>query len=313
VESPVTDKIALRSAPQAGKVLRDWGIDAVTLANNHMFDQGRKGFEDTREALLAEGIAFFGAGENLAEAGRGHVVAIHGLRVGLLACSWASAQTTCATNSSFGCAPLDESWLLPATTDLAKKVDALVVVPHWGYCDCAYPLPEHVDLAGRLLDAGATAVVGHHSHVIQGMVRSGNSLVAYSLGNFIWENIAHRGRMLRQTRDNREGLVITVRLGERRVVDYQAVPVLIDDDGVDMDPRPRRLRRLERRSRPLARASYPRYWRRVMCRRFARRLLYWINPFQWRHINRNTLDGAWLMLKSFFRKTPKSYCGEDRE
>ena len=296
-EQPVADKCSLRSHPDAAGVLRSWGIDIVALANNHMFDFGWEGFVHTREALQAAGIRYLGAGANLTEATVPLVVEVDGFAVGLLTYSWGFVQTTCATDTTAGCAPLDPDLMVEATRCLAAVVDAVVVQPHWGFCDYSYPLPEQVDLARRLLGAGATAVVGHHSHVVQGIVMDQGRLVAYSLGNFFFADYADRGRPVRQTRDNHQGLVLSMQLSRQRVESYQALPTVVRGGVVCADDQIRRQRVLARRTRPLLRDNYARHWRRYVRWRMVKRLLYWANVLNWRKIHRGTLLSGWLMLK----------------
>ncbi len=296
-DQPVADKCSLRSHPDAAGVLRSWGVDVVTLANNHMFDFGWEGFVQTREALQAAGIRYLGAGANLPEATAPLVVDVDGFALGLLTYSWGFVQTTCATDTTAGCAPLDPELMVEATRRLADEVDAVVVQPHWGYCDYVYPLPEQIELAQSLLEAGATAVVGHHSHVVQGVVGDQDRLVAYSLGNFFFADYTDRGRPVRQTRDNHQGLVLSMQLSRQRVESYQAVPTVVRGGVVCMDDQARRHRVMARRTRPLLRDNYTRHWRRYVRWRMVRRLLYWANLFHWRKMHRGTLVSGWLMLK----------------
>jgi len=296
-DQPVADKCSLRSHPDAAGVLRSWGVDIVTLANNHMFDFGWEGFVQTREALQGAGIRYLGAGANLAEATAPLVVDVDGFALGLLTYSWGFVQTTCATDTTAGCAPLDPDLMVESTRRLAEEVDAVVVQPHWGYCDYVYPLPEQLELAQRLLAVGATAVVGHHSHVVQGIVTDDGRLVAYSLGNFFFADYADRGRPVRQTRDNHEGLVLVVQLSRQRVESFQALPTVVRGGVVCADDQIRRQRVLARRTSPLLCDSYARHWRRYVRWRMVGRMLYWANVLNWGKIHRETLVSGWLMLK----------------
>lgn len=60
--------ISVCATPVAASVLRGWGVDVATLANNHMFDFGLEGFEQTCRTLDDVGIQYLGAGHDLAEA-----------------------------------------------------------------------------------------------------------------------------------------------------------------------------------------------------------------------------------------------------
>jgi hypothetical protein len=77
--------------------------------------------------------------------------------------------------------------LAAAVRRLRARADYVVVAVHTGIEFCACPEPFFVKLARRLVDAGATVVVGHHPHVPQGLERRGDGLIVYSLGDFLFD------------------------------------------------------------------------------------------------------------------------------
>ena len=167
LEGPITDTlekgadkgVRLRSAPASTQLLSQMGIDVAILANNHMFDFGVQGFHDTVDALDRAGLT-----------------------IGLLAYSARSIETVCATDTSAGCAPLDDD--LMAADLAALEADVSVVFLHWGLMGYELPTPEQRRGAQFLLDAGADLIVGCHPHVLQGASEVGPALVAHSLGDF---------------------------------------------------------------------------------------------------------------------------------
>ncbi|MGH2375704.1 MAG: CapA family protein, partial [bacterium] len=82
--APSDKHVAFRSDPALAPELRTAGIDVVTLANNHMFDHGREGMDDTLDALRGAGIAAVGAGRNLTAALTPAVLSAQGARVAFL-------------------------------------------------------------------------------------------------------------------------------------------------------------------------------------------------------------------------------------
>ena len=302
-EGPITDadqavggKICLKSAVASGSVLRDWGVDAVSLANNHMFDYGWEGFQQTRATLDRAGVTYLGAGENLAEALRPLILSLGGMTIGMLACSWGVVETTCAKRDAYGCAPLDSEMIVAATQELASRADVAIVIPHWGYCDYVLPPPEMVSLGNSLLDAGATAVVGHHSHVLHGIVRRGHALIAYSLGNFSFADYASGGRTAKMSSDNRKGAVLSLRCQPGKVASHDITHTMQRGDRIELDDSRRREKELARRSAPLAAHDYEKRWRRYLRWRLVKRLVYWANILNWRRINRTTIRGGRLLL-----------------
>jgi len=292
------DKCCLRSDPQAADRLAAWGVDVVSLANNHMFDYGVAGFEQTRRELDRVGIRYCGAGMNLAEASQPLVVEVGGLKIGFLAFSWSVVQTTCATDDSPGCAPLDDELMVKSVRDLAPAVDLLIVMPHWGFCDYVFPTPEHVGSAQRLLAGGADAVVGSHNHVLQGLKADDDGLVLFGLGDFAFAPFTFKGRQSEFSRDNRESGILTLRIADGRIESHSMDFTVRTNGLIVLDASDRRCRRFTRRSEPLARVNYQRHWRRVVRRRMAKRLLYWANILNWRKIQKETFVGFVVMLKN---------------
>jgi poly-gamma-glutamate synthesis protein (capsule biosynthesis protein) len=286
---------------ESAEILKSWGIMVVSLANNHMFDYGWEGFKETQRLLDKAGISYVGAGKDLQQACRPLIVEIKGTKIGLLAYSWQFVQTTCATENSYGCAPLETGLIISQIRKLRSNSDAVIVLPHWGYCEYPFPVPQQVELGKRMIKAGATAVIGHHSHVVQGVVEEEGQLLAYSLGNFVFAEYSDRGRAVRLTEDNTEGVILKIGLVSGRVASYNVIFTVLRDDIIQIDNSSQRLKKFARRSEPLKLKDYSRYWRRFVRRRMVKRILYWANIFNWRHIHKETFIGGWLMVKALFR------------
>jgi len=309
VDEEIGGKGCLKSSVETAGVLRSWGVDVVTLANNHMFDYGWDGFQQTRRLLEEKGIAYLGAGKNLADATEPLIVDVKGLKIGLLAYSWGFVQTTCATDDTFGCAPLDGELMVRQVKDLSGKVDVVIVLPHWGYCEYILPTPMEIDLAGRLIEAGATAVVGTHSHAVQGLVRRGDKIIAYNLGDFAFGENYIRGLLTRiqdRPMEGRKGIILKLSLSPQKVESHEVVFSFLREDGViEIDDSLRRRKEFTRRCYVLAGQDYHRNWRRYVRGRLIRRILYWMNILNWRKIHKETFMGAWLMLKNALFRTGK--------
>lgn len=306
LESPITtrdaalsDKCLLRSGPASAQRLKDWGVDVASLANNHMFDFGCDGFADTRAALDAVAIHHLGAGTNLDEATQPLVLSVRNLKLGLLAYSWGFVQTRCATETDFGCAPLDEQLMLRQVADLRTRTDAVIVLPHWGYCGYTLPIPGQLALGRRLLDAGATAVVGSHAHIVQGLLEDHGRVLACNMGNFAFAGYQQRGTTVDERTGPPEayrGAVLELEIATDRVIAHRLTPTVQRHNVIEADDTPARHRAMARRALPLRRSDYAHVWKRYVRLRMFRRLLYWVNPLNWRNIGRGTFKGLWIML-----------------
>ena len=174
------------------------GFDALSLANNHTGDYGVRALLRTLRLFGSGPITSFGAGRDLRSAGRAAVLESHGTRFGFLGFN-AIGETPRATRARAGALsvrmPPRTGPLVRADLDhvsalvrrLAARVDVVVVMPHWGtqYTHAAEPVQRHV--ARVLVGAGADLVVGGHPHWVQGLDVVRGSLVAHSLGNFVFD------------------------------------------------------------------------------------------------------------------------------
>ena len=226
----------LQSAPAAAFTLREYGVDLVSLANNHTMDYGRVGLEDCVQALGAAGLASFGAGHSSEEAAAGVIVEQAGLRIGFVGfCEpfeGYDALGFFATRWRAGVARLDTRTVEPALAALRPRVDLLVVVVHWG-AQYLGVTPLQRDWARRFVDGGADLVLGHHPHIAQGVGLDRGVPIVYSLGNFAF---GVTGAHHRLGPVKRHGWVAEVTVEEGRVRRVDLRPVLVDNLATAFQP-----------------------------------------------------------------------------
>jgi poly-gamma-glutamate synthesis protein (capsule biosynthesis protein) len=212
-----------RAPPLAAELLARCGVDCVTLANNHALDYGRDALLDTLEHLRAAGIAWVGAGADVAAARAPRVLSTGGARLAVIGAS-DHPQDYAATPELPGIAYADlhsdprGGWLAGAVAAAHEEADAVLVTPHWGPNMTVRPT-SHVRSAARaLLAAGATLVAGHSAHVAHGAGRR----VLYDLGDFVDDY-----RVDRKLR-NDLGLLFLVDLEAGVPRRLEAVPLKLD-------------------------------------------------------------------------------------
>src|SRR4051812_30288715 len=186
------------ASPSVVPDLERAGFDLLSLANNHTGDYGPLAFRQTLDRLDRSEIAHVGAGRDATQAWSPVIVRRHGLSFGFLAFN-AIGETPRATDRSAGAAEIrmpprtgplnahDLAKMADAVRDLAARVDVVTVLPHWGDQYTRRALPAQREVARTLVDAGADLVVGGHPHWVQGMASRRGSVVAYSLGNFVFD------------------------------------------------------------------------------------------------------------------------------
>lgn len=228
---------------------------AVALANNHAFDCFDAGFEATRTMLRDLGIAYFGAGANLEEALAPAIVDRGGVRVGFLgAVDARSGPARFATADASGVAPLEVHRLAEAIRALRERVDHVVASVHWGEERLLVPSPALIDAAHALAEAGASLILGHHPHVIQGMETHGGVPIVYSLGNFIAHEVPFPGgERLTWRPFERAGCLLEAELTPSAVRTVRQVAVYDDGRRVGPDPTGVGGRRIVRTNRALSR------------------------------------------------------------
>ena len=184
-----------RSRAELASRLHDAGVDIVSLANNHSLDFGTVGLDDTISALIEAGVEPVGAGDNLAAAVEpvhrmvGTVrVAVFGASQVIPAPKWVATPNRAGVASA-GKHVVDEAteYLLAAVQQARATNDVVIVMMHWGVERDTCPTDVQIRVGALLRRAGATAVVGAHPHVLQPIVRDATGVVAYSIGNFIWD------------------------------------------------------------------------------------------------------------------------------
>jgi len=258
--SPLPGKLIwFRARPETVQCLEQAGIDVVALANNHILDYDSPCLLETLEILESRGIAYCGAGQDLDEARRPVIVEAGGLKVAFLAYTeyahpglfWDASypRTFMAGEDLPGCAPLDMEMVAEDIARARSEADVVVVGYHWGREDLEHPTAYHPwndlqEIARQTIDLGACLVLGTHPHAVQGYEVRGNGLIAYSLGNFVTDQI-----QLTQ----REGVILEVRLGPCGVLSARIVPVWSEGfrpEVMDHERGRELLEKIERISRP---------------------------------------------------------------
>jgi poly-gamma-glutamate synthesis protein (capsule biosynthesis protein) len=174
--------------------LREVGFNYVSLANNHIYDYGQQGLEQTIFELNKNYLNFIGGGLTFDEAYDPKIIDKNGIKIGLLA----------ACENEFGCLYEKQprggyAWLFHALLEdnikiLKKTCDYVILIAHSGVEDISFPIKEWRDRYKRLCDIGVDVVIGHHPHVPQGYEKHHNSLIFYSLGNFYFDTASFQDK-----------------------------------------------------------------------------------------------------------------------
>ena len=145
-------------------ILKKGSVEVVTLANNHSMDFGRKGLADTQKTLKKNKIAYC----------YNRTIAykkVKGIKIAFIGFSQLEGTTASQVTKAI---------------KKAKKKRAKIIITsfHWGIEREYYPNSKQKSLAHSAINAGASLVLGHHPHVLQGIERYKGRYIVYSLGNF---------------------------------------------------------------------------------------------------------------------------------
>jgi len=213
-----------RASPDTAESLHAAGFEIVSLANNHSGDYGKPALLDTLAACQAHGVKTVGAGDSL-KAAREPVLVSVGRppqRVALLAYSNMQPTEFYASDSRAGTNPARVEEIKRDVAAARAGADIVVVLFHFGQERSPTPTKTQRLLAHAAADAGADLVIGHHPHVLQGLERYHHSLIAYSLGNFLFPS--HRP-------ETRETAILSFSRSPDGVSEVRITPCIITPAG----------------------------------------------------------------------------------
>ncbi|NLP17131.1 MAG: CapA family protein [Clostridiales bacterium] len=208
-----------RAHPKRVEILKEMGVDIVSLANNHALDFGEEALLDTFTTLEEAGIEYVGAGINLDRAKAPVYYTIGDTTIGYVAASHVIyAMDWYATDKRPGMiGTYDPTLFLASIKEAKENSDFVVVYVHWGKERTHDPVSYQKNLAKKYIDAGADVVIGCHPHVMQGIEFYNGKPIAYSLGNY-WFNASKR-----------ESGLLKLYLNPDGTTDVQLLPAMNDN------------------------------------------------------------------------------------
>lgn len=200
----VSKAIALRASPSVLPGLKRSGLSVLSLANNHAGDCGQAGIDEARRLLKGVGIVPLGPTPEPV------VVERNGLRLGFV---------PLLDLPSLGTAAIEQ--LRGTVRALRRRVDVVVASIHWGIEGDSSASPIQRRLARQLATMGVDLILGSHPHVLQPIrwipgVSGRRCLVAYSLGNFVFDTYPGKGQFSE---------ILSLTLGRHGVEGYRTLAV----------------------------------------------------------------------------------------
>lgn len=200
-----------RSDPDAINCLIDANFNMLSVSNNHIMEHGRIAFNSTIKLLKNNNILPAGVSRELS------VLNIKGYKLGIVSYSFIEDfsleppynKTTSGDD------------VLEDLRSLRDSVDIIILSLHWGNEFIERPSPFQILFAHEAIDSGANIILGHHPHVLQGIEHYHDGLIAYSLGNFIFDMQQNRTRM---------SIILRISISEEGIDDLQIIPTYLNDN-----------------------------------------------------------------------------------
>ena len=206
----------LQAPPSAVGLLRGAGFDILSVANNHALDLGSQGLQEMCLGLERAGLTTIGAGPDPVSAIKPLILDIRGIRLAFIAVNAVPDRARLRSEGP-ALARWDPASVQASVRTASEQADAVIVFVHWGYEYERRVDPAQQRAADLLLDAGADLIVGHHPHVVQPCGIDETRFVAYSLGNFVFDQ---------HGKETGRGLALRTFIDKRGLRAVQALPIL---------------------------------------------------------------------------------------
>jgi len=215
--------LVFRANPQTTTGLQYAGFNVVSLANNHMKNQGTEGIQETIAYLDQANIKHTGAGLTGTEARQPAIIEVNGIKFGFLAYTDSSFTPNSyeATANRPGSPFINTEELIEDINKLKDNSDVIIVSMHAGAEYSPQPNHKQIDFAHAAIDNGAQLVIGHHPHVVQPMEEYNNGHVFYSLGNFVFDQMWSTA--------TRESVIAVITFSNTEIENVELVPIKIFD------------------------------------------------------------------------------------
>ncbi len=223
--------------------LSEAGFDYLSLTNNHVWDFGEEGFLDTLSAIDDSPLATSGAGKNFDEAAEPWITRAGKTRLSVLSVGAYPTERNGFDGRKQAAAEEDKPGILftdkgarKAVSDAFSEETFNILYVHGGHEWQRKPSSEYEDLYRSFADLGADMVIGSHPHVLQRMEAYKGSLIAYSLGNFIFPGMEEMAWA-------EDSLLLRTGVFSGKIVYVEALPAIISGRTVKLDPDPAALNR----------------------------------------------------------------------
>lgn len=213
LHTPMMKQFVFRAEPEWLETLRAHGFTHLNMANNHTVDQGRRGMVDTWHNVEQYGMTPVGVGNTMAEAAQPVLLAEYPRKVWLIASLQLSLEhfPYLPEEPSVNQESIDSMLVRIRSLRKEDSTSVILVSLHWGKEHTMEPVPLQCKTARQLIDAGADALICHHTHTLQTIEQYHGKYIYYSLGNFIFDQYRdiNRRTCVPQLKITRDSILVT--------------------------------------------------------------------------------------------------------
>lgn len=192
VSKPKINQIYLDTSKSDIEAMKEAGLSLIGYANNHAMDYGVTGLIESLDVFEEVGIDYTGAGRNIDEAVIPYTEMINGTNYSLTAITWVSPKPVTGGSNLPRINKLTSNYALYDLERTFSSHDFNIVYVHWGTEYGLRPNQEIQDMGRHLIDLGADVVVGAHPHVLFPVEKYKDGIIAYSLGNTVFDQAIGR-------------------------------------------------------------------------------------------------------------------------
>ncbi|MEG0794568.1 MAG: CapA family protein, partial [Bacilli bacterium] len=168
-----------------GDAMLNIGFNTVSIASNHSFDKGEKGALNNIKYFKEKNVLYNGMAENETDRTTYIIKEKNNIKYSMLSYTMSTNGLNTPKGKEYLVNVFDKEKARKDIEALKKEVDVLMVAMHWGNEYASMPNNTQKEVAQFLADLGVNIIIGSHPHVLQPITWIGDTLVIYSLGNFI--------------------------------------------------------------------------------------------------------------------------------
>jgi len=222
ISSKKNNETGIKSAifwgePGCAEAMQKAGFNCLFLANNHTAQHGIDALKRTCSLLDNNQIKWTGFNPSQPDKPQPVIFTIKGIKIGILA--YCETQQYHLEKQILPLINLEN--INKDIASLKTECDIVIISLHWGDEFIEYPSPQQVNLAHEIINSGASIILGHHSHSLQGIEEYNNGIIVYSLGTFIkdlWR------------KELRQSVIFECEITKDKIISYDVIPIFISDN-----------------------------------------------------------------------------------